>query len=101
MSLNPSRPLYCSCRGEHPGPIHECRVHGTYETDITRANNLIGQWANIAAGIARQCKWRARGQCLTDCPGLAVCNLDGLTLVNHQGQPVRPRTRNPEPRTRP
>ena len=61
-----------------------------FEIDITRANNLIGQWANIAAGIARQCKWRPKGQCLKDCPGLAVCNLDGLTLVDRHGHPVAP-----------
>jgi hypothetical protein len=59
-----------------------------FEIDITRANNLIGQWANIAADIARQCKWRPQGKCLATCQGLAVCNLDGLELVDHGGAGV-------------
>lgn len=59
-----------------------------FEIDITRANNLIGEWGRIAASIARQCKWRPQGKCLKICQGLAVCNLDGLTLVDHQGRPM-------------
>lgn len=59
-----------------------------YEIDITRANNFIAEWGRIAQSIARQCRWRLKGQCLASCMGLAVCNLDGLTLVDAQGQPV-------------
>lgn len=69
----------------------------TFEIDITTANNLIGEWSRIAASIARQCKWRPKGQCLKDCQGIALCNLDGLTLVNAQGRPVAlPGTWQPE-----
>jgi hypothetical protein len=63
-------------------------VDPVFEINITTANNLIAEWGHIAADIARQCKWRPRGQCLITCLGLAVCNLDGLTLVDHRGQPV-------------
>jgi len=60
----------------------------TFEIDITRANNLIAEWGLIAASIARQCKWRPQGLCLITCQGMAVCNLDGLTLVHAEGHPV-------------
>jgi hypothetical protein len=59
-----------------------------FEIDITRANTLLSEWAHIAKSIARQCKWRPQGKCLKDCQGLAVCNLDGLTLVDAQGRPL-------------
>jgi hypothetical protein len=59
-----------------------------FEIDITRANNLIGEWGRIAVSIAQQCKWRPQGKCYSHCQGLAVCNLDGLTLVDAQGHPV-------------
>jgi hypothetical protein len=60
----------------------------TFQIDITTANNLITQWTQIAADIARQCKWRPQGKCLVTCQGLAICNLDGITLVDAEGQPV-------------
>jgi hypothetical protein len=86
---NLPRPLYCTCRGEHAGPAAECGVHGeTFEIDITTANNLIAEWTHIARSIAQQCQWRPQGQCLATCKGLALCNLDGLILVDAQGQPV-------------
>ena len=86
-----TRPLYCTCRGASPGPAAQCPVHGKgFEIDITTTNNLIAEWGLIAADIARQCKWRERGQCLITCQGLAVCNLDGLEFVNAQGQPAGP-----------
>lgn len=69
----------------------------TFEIDITRANALIAEWGLIAASIARQCKWRPRGQCYHRCLGLAVCNLEGLILVDSQGRPLAPRTLNLEP----
>jgi hypothetical protein len=81
------RPLYCSCRAVN-GDDPACRVHGTFETDITRANNLIAEWGLIAQSIAQQCKWRPQGKCLLHCQGMAVCNLDGLTLVDPQGRSV-------------
>jgi hypothetical protein len=62
----------------------------TFEIDIDTANRLLGEWANIAASIARQCKWRSQGKCLVTCQGLAVCKLDGLILVNADGRPAAP-----------
>lgn len=76
-----------------------------FEIDITRANAIISDWGRIAASIANQCKWRPLGKCLQDCQGLAVCNLEGLTLVDAQGRPVAQAfqpgalSQNPEPRT--
>lgn len=61
-----------------------------FQIDITTANNLIAEWGRIAAAIARQCKWRPKGQCLLDCLGLAVCNLDGLTLVDGSSTGFQP-----------
>lgn len=61
-----------------------------FQINITTANELIAEWTNIAKSIARQCKWRPQGQCLTTCKGLALCNLEGLTLVDVQGHPVQP-----------
>ena len=66
-----------------------------FEINITTANQLIGQWGLIAQSIAQQCKWRPRGQCLVTCQGLAVCDLDGLTLVDAQGRPVAPEPSGP------
>lgn len=66
-----------------------------FEIDITRANNLIAEWSHIARSIAHQCKWRPQGKCLVDCQGLAVCDLEGLNLVDSQGRPFR----NPKPKT--
>lgn len=82
--------LPCGCREDAPTgeTVHFCRNHAPFEIDITRANDLLAQWASIAASIARQCKWRPRGKCLKDCQGLAVCNLEGLALVDAQGRPV-------------
>jgi hypothetical protein len=62
----------------------------TFEIDITTANQLIAQWGLIAQSIAQQCKWRPQGKCLDTCQGLAVCNLEGLTLVDARGHPVAP-----------
>ncbi len=62
----------------------------TFEINITTANQIIGEWGIIAASIAQQCKWRPRGKCYARCKGLAVCNLEGLTLVDAQGRPVAP-----------
>lgn len=59
-----------------------------FETDITRANRLIGEWGLIAQSIARQCRWRLQGQCLINCLGGAVCHLEGLVMVNAQGRPI-------------
>lgn len=85
-----NRPLYCSCwENGRPGRLqHVCRVHGDFQTDITTANNLIAEWGLIAQSIAQQCKWRPQGQCLATCQGRAVCNLDGLILVDEQGHSV-------------
>jgi hypothetical protein len=63
----------------------------TFQINITTANDIIGKWANIAASIAQQCRWRPQGKCLDTCQGIAVCNLQGLTTVNAQGRPVQPR----------
>jgi hypothetical protein len=60
------------------------------QTDITTANNLIAEWGRIAASIARQCKWRPQGKCYSRCLGLAICNLDGLMLVDAAGHPLTP-----------
>jgi hypothetical protein len=49
---------------------------------------LIAEWGLIAQSIAQQCKWRPQGKCLLHCQGMAVCNLDGLTLVDPQGRSV-------------
>ena len=59
-----------------------------FETDIDRANELIGEWGRIARSLSRQCKWRERGLCLKDCLGYAVCDLDGLILVDANGSPL-------------
>lgn len=93
----PIRPLYCTCRGASPG---RCRLPGPRHGLSDRHHH--GQQFDcrmglIAAGIARQCKWRPQGQCLITCLGLAVCNLDGLTFVDAQGRTV---PRNPESETR-
>ena len=84
------RPLPCGCwKDTSTGIItHFCPEHAPFEIDITRANDLIAEWGLIARSIARQCKWRPRGKCLAECKGLAVCNLEGLTLVDYQGRPV-------------
>jgi hypothetical protein len=94
------RHLPCGCREDAPTgeTVHFCLAHGSaditpadlkiFETNITTANNLIIEWSLIAASIAQQCQWRPRGQCLITCQGIAVCNLDGLTLINPQGQPI-------------
>lgn len=83
------RQLPCGCREDAPTGIttYFCAAHGAFETDITTANNLIAEWGRIAASIARQCKWRPRGQCLIDCLGLAVCDLAGLIPVDAAGHP--------------
>ncbi len=85
-----ARPLYCSCWEDgRPGRRrHLCPVHGDFQTDIDQANNLIAEWVHIAQSIARQCRWRLKGQCLKDCKGLAICTMDGLTLVDAEGQAV-------------
>ena len=84
------RHLDCGCRHDAATGIatHLCPDHDQFEIDITTANNLISEWANIAASIARQCKWRPQGQCLVTCQGIAVCNLDGLEFVDAQGRPA-------------
>lgn len=65
-------------------------MSATFQTDIDVANRLIAEWGRIAASIARQCQWRPQGQCLASCLGLAVCNLDGLTLIKDRGAGVSP-----------
>lgn len=60
----------------------------TYQTDLDVANQLVSEWGLIAKSIARQCKWRPQGKCFLHCLGTAVCNLDGLTLVDDRGEPV-------------
>jgi len=59
-----------------------------FETDIDVANHLIAEWTAIASDIARQCRWRPRGKCLITCLGLALCNLERLTLVDTLGRPA-------------
>jgi hypothetical protein len=84
------RELPCGCLAAPGGVIarHCPRHHPRFEPDITTANQLIAEWGLIAQSIARQCKWRLRGECLVSCQGLAVCNLEGLTLVDEQCQAV-------------
>jgi hypothetical protein len=91
------RHLDCGCRQDsHTGIITNfCPAHTIFQNDIDTANQIIGEWAVIARSIARQCHWRRKGQCLIDCLGGAVCNLDGLTLVDESGAPVVPREINP------
>lgn len=86
--------------GESCPGIAICRphlIHPIFEIDITAANDLIAERSNLAASIAQQCKWRPQGQCLKDCQGIAVCNLDGLILVDHQGRPVAKAQTTPPP----
>jgi hypothetical protein len=61
-----------------------------FQIDIGVANQLISEWTRIAAGVARQCQWRLRGQCLISCPGLAVCDRAGLTPVDGNRGPGFP-----------
>ena len=84
------RELPCGCREDAPTGLttYHCRAHGGFETDIDTANRLIGEWGLIAESIARQCKWRPQGKCYSHCLGLAICNLEGLILVDATGRPV-------------
>jgi len=84
------RHLECGCREDAVTGLstHFCPDHAPFVIDIDAARRLIAEWGLIAQSIARQCKWRPRGKCLVDCQGLAVCNLEGLTLVNLRGDPA-------------
>jgi len=67
-------------------------INNHYRREETKATalDIIAEWGLIAQSIARQCRWRPKGQCLVACKGLAVCNLDGLTLVDSLGRPIAP-----------
>ena len=88
--LQPVGHMPCGCRFDlvTQTKTRLCPEHRTFEINITTANALIAEWGLIAASIARQCKWRPLGQCLVTCQGLAICDLDGLILVDANGRPA-------------
>jgi hypothetical protein len=96
MPLKPYRKLPCGCHQDSETGVvfHLCPAHSPFETDIDTANQLISEWTLIAASIAQHCKWRHQGQCLATCKGIALCNLEGLTLIESSTgfQPVNLKT---------
>ncbi len=59
-------------------------------TSITEANRLLEEWQQIARGVARHCCYRNQGECLIECPGMAICKTEGLTLIQASGEPAFP-----------
>ncbi len=76
-------PCDAGCLGwdfRHKGPAHPL--------DPEQIPQILAERALIAKSMALRCRWRPHGQCLWHCLGTAVCNLNGLTLVDEQGEPV-------------
>jgi hypothetical protein len=54
-----------------------------FETDISEANRKIALWTNTAEALGKLCRYRHSGFCLTNCPGLLICNTDDLHMLPH------------------